>query len=702
MGRGRLTMRSGRFLLAPRIVVPPQLIGEAREGVAMTIVNAIWADGVFEPDTILYDIIRDDGAILATGAAATYTPTLSDVGYRIARRELATSANGSALSQSAMTEVVSGASTFLIPATQTVYFGRKNPSGYGGHGLHYSGAYTLSVASGDPLGHWQIIDNQLVPKGAIAGVAGYGTKGPNFSEGYTLGITDGHGNDSVVTVAMLDHTYTIAPISNSVIQGKFPTDNGARHQLRDIYGTTIGAANWVGPPAHGDTIKCQPGIYNPGRVKYTITRAASLADITTRTGGPVAPTNPYTVGMTGMQSYDPATNAGWITVESFGDHDADLGYLTIALDNEPRCNLRFTNLRFNDLLTFTSPNNFRSHYYGQVDNCWFLGSTPNLLGLYPSIQVTAGSTTLQTSTVHSWFILNNIVTGGGGIFTYCFDSIINGNTVVGAKGDGIQHALYSETRQAEMSWNFVYDKKHPNPNYHVDFSQAIWFQTTIQWADNTFKVGVDIIGNIFVRGEGEGATISDGQGFFLRDLYGGRTVKHRILGNVNVQTMANGMFLEAPVDTLIAHNTLLYDYTAGAVPNGGNPVVRLEGLGDGVEVRDNISGGVYSGVGSGGYTPVNIVGTALNYTMDSTQAGMAPHFANPALGNALRSISSVISNLTPISAALTAPGAGRNKLGAVNTYIDHAARTYDFSGTKDYLGNPVTLDARGLPLYAGP
>lgn len=157
-----------------------------------------------------------------------------------------------------------------LPPTQTITFGAKTRTGHGAHLLGYTGSGTLSIASGNGSGHWQIGQNALSPKGA----GGYGTAGPAFSGPYTLVVTDGT-YSSTVTINIVADAFTIREMTSVANTGRWATDSmytvdaANAHQIRTL---AAGAILTL-----GDTIYCRDGTLNPTGLNMTIRPAVSYS-----------------------------------------------------------------------------------------------------------------------------------------------------------------------------------------------------------------------------------------------------------------------------------------------------------------------------------------------------------------------------------------------------------------------------------------
>lgn len=136
-----------------------------------------------------------------------------------------------------------------------VSFGSNTRVGYGGDNLGYNGAGTLSIISGNGLGHWNIdAVNLLVPKN---GTGVYGSAPPTFSGPYSLVVTDSVSFTKTVNITILVGDVHTVPRNAASDPNKDGTvqDDGICELFRYLRNPT-----WVNL---GKTIWCRNGQINP-------------------------------------------------------------------------------------------------------------------------------------------------------------------------------------------------------------------------------------------------------------------------------------------------------------------------------------------------------------------------------------------------------------------------------------------------------
>lgn len=647
----------------PVNIEPPSIGGTPTQGQVLTVSIGVWQFA----DSYLIQWRRDsepvDGA-----TSVTYALTPDDVGSEITVDVEAIGALGSTAATSPAVGPVEPYSP-LLPATQTVAFGAKTRVGHGGHPLGYVGNGTLRITSGNSLNHWTIDNrNHLVPRSGGA----YGTAPPAFVESYSLVVTDDVAS-SVVTVNIIPNAYHV----REMYAAPTNADTDKVFQLKSV----INLGSLVN---FGDQIILRDGVYNENQAAtgipfdWTIQRAAG-AQFTQRSGGPAAPTSSDTA-------------EGWVVVRSESPWGATIRQITINGRYLADQYLRFTDVRwerFNHtgqseapkaVIIQTGSPSYRTNWL-MIDHCEGCSAinAPSVIGASAnmgSFMTLSGANGPPQKTFEHIYVNDNhlhdlydaIVTDGD-------DFEFIGNRVERVWND----CLKGRVTNFKINWNIFVDKRYSiGASIHGDFVQQSWdYEKVIGGVltriipEGTY-VGGEIIGNIFMRGEGTssaGVSYPDGQGIFISGADAGsgiQIVGMVIRGNFGNISKVGAVYVQGCPDAKVEWNT----WTSAAFTDPGRRLMSQKEGSEGGSWRYNICESF--GFSSGDTTP--------NITIQQPGTALPGHpysdvFANPIIDGS----NDVEAMLARFAMKPGGPADDTVKFGAVGTgYVDYEARTTNF------------------------
>ncbi|WP_188945796.1 hypothetical protein [Polymorphobacter multimanifer] len=423
-----------------------------------------------------------------------------------------------------------------IPATLAVNFGAKTLVGYGEADLQYEGGGALTIASGDPLGHWQITGrNRIAPRN---GAGAYGSVPPAFAGPYTLVITDGTVSCTLTINILADAAHLCAVNTGPNADFTYGSPVSRGHQ----FGGYLNVATAI---ALGDTIWCR-------------SHTEVMTDPATAANGVTAPEIRPPLGLY------PGT--GRITIRSEvadttgfnGDgiaqrrHGFRMGKLLVS---GALCGAVALPFVWRDLFFYRTG----ASVTGPVIQ--FSGGTPPFGCDYINNRYENFATTTNAD-----FLLDGIRdTGNAGRQIIVENNIFVrlGKCITITQGNAIVRGNHCNETLEDFIWfaganllieeNFAHNRQPADdPTAHPDF---------IQGHSAVFPHSNIIIRrNVFAR-DASFATGLDVQFIFLDDNPPGvKSLGVEVYENIGIITYGNGIFLNQAVDPIVVRNTVLTDY----------------------------------------------------------------------------------------------------------------------------------------------
>lgn len=560
-----------------------------------------------------------------------------------------------------------------LPSTLTVNFGDQTPARYGGYRVPVNGVgVTWSIVSQTTSGAFCPLDGTLVWCGASYGGARTVTTPTVGNDTYEVTVQSSLGDTSLIKINVIAHRYDIAPTTDSV------GDTSANFQMGVLA---------IRPLFCGDNLVGRPGNYNVGNGGGGTSKSFLLLVTTTRQargGGPACPTNPHVHGVA-----EDSTNDGWVSVTCEVPLACILGGTSFTWTYD-----RLPTDAVSGLTTCPTGGCFYMSFRGWVYTVGTLthvansGNHVEAWTEYGDFESTTPiSTAYTTGGNHDWFVHDGYLhdMNATAVAIYAVDCQIIGNTFDRINYDVIHEACYNSvfgSHRSQVSWNYARNKISPSSaDNHTDFDQTVLTVQTAPkiWGKAVTVEGAQVIGNVFVRGQGSppgvppGTAWPDGQCIFKRDVTSPNFLTSTIRGNICISVFSNGITLQdAGPGTVVANNSIIQDYAVTLGPNQGPPRLRVQGSGSSaITAFDNLFSG-----------PTNVVSGPAPVETNSVEnvsgATMATLITTAAPGTNVQTIAAVIAAFTPKAGGGLLPP-GQDTIGAINPCIDFVNRVFSCS-----------------------
>lgn len=413
-------------------------------------------------------------------------------------------------------------------ATYDIAFGTKTRSGHGG----FQVGIGRTITAGNSLGDWTVDDiGDLCPTGTFSAQKTFG------ASSYLLTLD----NAQTVQITMVANRFDVTPRYGSAANN----DGGAgaaQSQCNYVLSNTGAGACVLGDDIYWRNFR----IFNPAALDYRFDMRSTF----TGTGR---------IRIYGMYYAYVSTDfpSDFVTAIDFVNAN---GYNNVATST------------FGGMLSKANPN--VGSGIGVFDSTFLVGPSCNIPGDIYGIKTRGAGDCSRNS-------FNNC---GAGIAAVHKNGEDNGdycdNVFTLMQEDCIKGTWHGA---GQKIWrNFTYNQPFYSGN-HPDIAQHQGFTDGIAHAMGSMRFNV-AVRNVGTTGQG------DFQGIFMTATTAPASMNGLIIRqNIILQTFANGIVLDIPVNPIIDHNTSLFDYPIGDIGAGTISQIAVGVAGTGGNINNNVA-----------------------------------------------------------------------------------------------------------------